>query len=82
MSRSRRKTPIAGVAKARSERLWKRHLSHRRRQQNRLAVMRGDELADVPAREPILYGPKDGKRWYRDLTWMSPDKLESDIMRK
>jgi len=81
MSRSRRHNPIAGVDTAESEAWWKRHWAHQRRRACKLAVIRGDELLDVPVREPRKYGPKDGKRRF-DQGWMTDDELEARIMRK
>ena len=65
MSRSRRKTPITGWAKASSEKAWKQAQSRRRRLAEKMALRNGDELTD-PTRGQ--FGPKDGKTWWGEMS--------------
>ena len=66
MSRSRRKTPITGWAKADSEKAWKQAQNRRRRLAEKMAVRNGEDLPN-----PTLgqFGPKDGKTWWDGDGW-------------
>jgi len=66
MSRSRRKTPIAGVTTASSDKQFKKAEHSRERVTARIAVVRGD---DPPHRKSFgdpWKGDKDGKLYWPD----------------
>lgn len=75
MSRSRRKTPMGGMAKAESEKEFKRQEHQRER-----ANVRSGEIDDVNSKafgNPWA-GPKDGKRYWGSV---DPEYL-AKLMRK
>ena len=65
MSRSRRYSPVTGLAKARSEKLFKQSSNHALRQKQKIAMLDDPDAAILPvrSREAIdtYKGPKDGK---------------------
>jgi len=67
MSRSRRKTPIAGTTTADSEKWWKGWWHRRFRRAERRAIQRGDEvMPHVRELSNPWLAPKDGKHHYPD----------------
>jgi hypothetical protein len=63
MSRSRRKSPVHGVAPSPSEKEWKQHSSRSQRRGETVALFRaGEDDPDLPSkRAQYHWGPKDGK---------------------
>ena len=65
MSRSKRHSPIAGIAKARSEKWFKQASNHVLRQKQKKAIRDDPDAAVLPirSREAVdtWKGPKDGK---------------------
>lgn len=73
MSRSRRHTPIGGIASATSEKSFKRETNHTFRQKQRQAIRRvvSDEDIFLPTKPRHATnpwgGPKDGKSWFGNM---------------
>lgn len=66
MTRSRRRYPIAGITKARSDREWKR-IGHRATRKRCRQMLATDAFAPLPLVREIMdvwSMPKDGKRWH------------------
>jgi hypothetical protein len=63
MSRSRRKSPVSGVAPSPSEKEWKQHSSRSQRRGETVALASaGEDDPDLPSkRAQDHWGPKDGK---------------------
>ena len=63
MSRSRKKTPISGIASADSEKQDKRKANRRVRRVNKVAVATDDEPKLKREVSDVWSFDKDGKRW-------------------
>lgn len=63
MSRSRRKSPVAGIAKSPTEKEWKQHSSRMQRRGETVAlVLAREDDPNLPSkRAQNHWGPKDGK---------------------
>ena len=64
MSRSRRRTPIAGISKAQSEKQDKRFANRKYRRTAKNAVAADSEVPERRAVSNVYSMAKDGKRWY------------------
>lgn len=65
MSRSRKKNPAGGLAKARSDKWHKSHTSRVTRHENRLRMRAGKEVMALPHEMVNQWAsPKDGHVWY------------------
>lgn len=65
MSRSRKKAPAGGIAKARSDKWHKSHTSRVTRHENRRRIRAGKDVLALP-REMVNQwdSPKDGHIWF------------------
>lgn len=89
MSRSKRRTPISGIAKARSEKAFKRQTHQALRTKQRVLLKKVLESADLEVRLPRRgrdvenpwSGPKDGKSYFGELKKKNR-KLYDKLMRK
>jgi hypothetical protein len=64
MSRSRKKNPAGGIAKARSEKRFKSHTSRVTRRRNKIRIREGQEPLEVHELVNQFAGPKDGHTWF------------------
>lgn len=68
MARSRRKTPIIGIAVCDSEKSWKRGANRKLRRAVRAALIRGDDvLPELREVSNVWTFGKDGKLYWPDL---------------
>jgi len=65
MSRSRKKNPAGGIAKARSDKWHKSHTSRVTRHRNKLRIRAEKEVLALPHELVNQFSsPKDGHMWY------------------
>ena len=78
MSKSRQKTPIAGVTTARSEKQWKRMVNRKFRHRVKQHLAKRSQVFPEKLNEVVNIwdGPKDGRcRWGWDWGWQSYWKM-------
>ena len=82
MSRSRRKTPIAGNTTARSDKQDKQFANRKYRRVSKIAVAKDEEIPEKNAVSNVYDFNKDGKRWYGPNKRYFSAEVHEKMMRK
>ena len=88
MGKSFKKTPIAGIATAASEKAWKEKVNRKLRKKVKQALntiednWEEKELPELREVSVSWDAPKDGKRYYKVGRYWDEETIEEKILRK